>query len=157
MKIIEDDIFRNKREALKSTIAFLRVLKNILPPKQAALIAREAAVNYMLSVYEDVFLGTVPGSRKRFDVFRENYKKHALITPYCEILISTEYCLRVKFKRCPYAEILSSMDLFEFAEAFCLSDLAMTEQLMPGVEFSRGSSIVGGHTECIMNWSLIGI
>ena len=156
MKIIKDKIFNEKKVALKSTIAFLRATKKLLAPDVALEISREAAANYMIMVYEEVFSGTKAGTQERFDAFRANYEKHPEKSPYCKILISTPELLKVRFDRCPYAEILLSMDLFEYAEGSCISDRIMTEKLMPGVKFFRETSIVEGQESCIMSWEYKG-
>jgi L-2-amino-thiazoline-4-carboxylic acid hydrolase-like protein len=106
----------------------------------------------MISIYEEVLEGTTPESQERFDKFREFYENHPKTSPYCEILESSKQLLKVVFHRCPHVEILKNEDLFEFAESSCLSDIAFTERLLPGVKFTRESSIREGSEGCIMKW-----
>lgn len=156
MKIIKDKIFYDKKNALKSTVAFLQAIKSKLPEELAIEVASEAAANFMISTYEEVFEGTEPGAQERFDNFRAFYEVYPEKSPYCEILESSNICLKVRFNRCPHAEILSSLDLFEYAASFCLSDIAFTSKLMPGVEFTRESSVVEGEDTCVMKWEYKG-
>lgn len=155
MKITKDKIFYDKKNILRSTIAFLHAIKSKLPEELAIEVADEAAANYMISVYEEMFKGTVPGTQKRFNTFRSNYEAYPEKSPYCEILKSTNKCLIVRFTRCPYAEILSSEGLFDFAASSCLSDSVFTDKLLPGVEFTRKSSVVKGDEACLMKWKYI--
>lgn len=149
----DDPIFLEKQNNMKSTVAFLRAIKKHLEAEQAALIVNEAAANYLIAVYEDVLKGTIPGKKDRFNAFRNYYEKYSDACAYCEVLVSKDDFLKVKYGRCPNAEILKSLNLFEFATASCLSDKVMTEILLPGVEFNRESSIVAGQDVCIMSWS----
>lgn len=152
MNSLKDEIYYKKRKALKSTLSFLQAIKNILEKDTAIKIANKAAANYMISIYEDVFDRTKPGTQERFDAFRKFYETHPKSSPYCEIIESTSNILKVAFHRCPFAEILKDEDLFEFAESSCLSDIAFTNKLLPEVIFSRESSIVKGDSKCIMKW-----
>lgn len=152
MEIIKDNIFLAKKNALRSTISFLKAIKSRMPEKLAIELANEAANNFMIGVYEDVFKNTAPYSQARFDAFRTFYEAHPKTSPYCEIIESTSSCLKVRFYRCPHAEILQSENLFEFAQSSCLSDVAFTSKLLPGVEFKRESSIVDGDSTCVMKW-----
>ena len=156
MEIIKDKIFHDKKNALKNTIAFLRAIKSKLSEKLAIEVSNEAAANFMIAIYGDVFKGTEPNTQKRFDVFRAYYEAHTKKSPYCEILESNDSCLKVRFNRCPHAEILNSLNLLEYAGSSCLSDIAFTEKLMPGVEFTRESSIVEGDNTCVMKWKYKG-
>jgi hypothetical protein len=155
MKVTKDKVFNDKKKDLKNTMAFLRAIKSKLSAERAIEISNEAAANYMIAVYEEVFKDTQPGTQKRFDTFRAFYEAHPKKSPYCEILESTNNCLKVRFNRCPHAEILTSEGLFEFAESSCLSDIAFTNKLMPGIEFTRESSIVEGDYTCVMEWKKI--
>jgi hypothetical protein len=152
MNVIKDTIFIEKKRNLASTLNFLNALKTKLNIEDAVEIAEIAAANHLIQHYKEIFKGTIPESQERFDVFRKYYEAYPLISSYCEIIESNKDCLKVKFNRCPHAEILSDEDLFEFAPASCKSDIAFTEELLPGVKFSRESSIVDGDKTCIMVW-----
>lgn len=152
MNSSKDEIYYEKRKALKSTLSFLHAIKNNLDKNKAIEIANDAAANYMISVYEDIFIGTEPTTQERFDTFRKFYENYPKTSPYCEILESNSNKLKVVFHRCPFAEILKDEDLFEFANSSCLSDVAFTEKLLPKVKFTRESSIVNGDTKCVMIW-----
>ena len=153
MKIVKDEIFFGKRVALTTTISYLKAIKQSLPRELAIKIADLAASNYMISYYEKVLAGTKPGSHERFDQFRKHYEAYPQTSPYCEIISSDTHCLAVKFKRCPYAEVLYDEGLFVFASSSCSSDISFTLELLPGVDFKRESSIINGNNECIMKWS----
>ncbi len=152
MKIEKDNLFLEKKNNLKSTISFLKAIKEILPLDMAIEVSNKAASNYMISIYEDVLEGTNPDTQQRFDRFREFYEAHPKKSPYCDIMESSTSILKVRFNRCPHAEILMSEDLFQFANSSCLSDNVMTDSLLPGIVFSRESSIVNGSSTCIMKW-----
>jgi len=153
MKIKKDKTFFNKKQVVSSSINYLNAIKQLLTEEEALKVAELAAANFMTDHYKKVLKGTKPGSQERFDVFRKHYEVYPEVCTYCEIITSNENSLEVKFKRCPYAEILLDEDLFEFAVASCLSDEAFTMELLPGIDFSRESSIVDGASECIMKWS----
>ena len=61
--------------------------------------------------------------------------------------------LRVKYKRCPFFEVMGKHGLDDFSYAFCLSDIAFTEAVLPGVEFSRENMIVKGSDYCDYAWT----
>lgn len=152
MKINKDRIFLEKKEALIPTISFLKAIKQNLPPDLAYQIAEEAAANYSISYYKKVFKDSRAGLQERFDTFRKNYELYPKTSTYCEILITNSSCLKVKFNRCPYAEVLQDENLFEFARASCLSDIRFTSKFLPEIKFTRESSIVEGDNTCIMKW-----
>ncbi len=136
-----------------STLSYLRAIDSNLPVQKAIEIADFAAANYLITYYEEVFIGTKPASQQRFDRFREHYLQHSLISSYCEVIESTKTYLKIQFFRCPFVEILEDEKLIHFAESSCKSDQAFTEKLLPGVKFNRISSIVTGENKCIMEWS----
>jgi hypothetical protein len=152
MKVIRDKIFNDKKTAALPTISFLKALKKNLNQKTAFKIAVDAAANFMISHYENILGDTEPGTQERFDKFREYYEKYPEISPYCEILESTQKILKARFTRCPWVEILYSEDLFHFAPAYCLSDHAYTEKLLPGVTYTRARGIVKGDNFCGHKW-----
>lgn len=152
MKIIKDNIYFQKKAALVSTLSFLKAIKQKLPRGIAFEIAEKAAANYSIAYYDKIFQGSKPGSQERFEIFRNNYESYPKTSPYSEILISNSNCLKVRFNRCPFAEVLKSESLFEFASASCLSDIAFTSKFLPEIKFTRESSIVDGDKTCIMKW-----
>ena len=152
MKIIEDNIFFQKKDELASTIIFLKAIKLHAPSEIALKIAEEAAANQSFSYYKKVFQKSDNLVEERFNTFRKNYEAYPKKVPYCKILISNKKCLQVEFLRCPYAEVLQSENLSEFTEASCASDIAFTEKFLPGIIFTRESSIVEGDKTCIMKW-----
>ena len=154
MKIIKDKIFHQKKDALVSTLSFLKAIKLHLPAETAFQIAKNAAANFSISYYQKVFEKSGHSAEERFDTFRKNYEAYPEKAPYCKILISNKKCLKVEFLRCPYAEVLQSENLSEFAPASCASDKAFTEIFLPEVEFTREKSIVDGDNTCIMKWQL---
>ena len=147
-----DTILENKREELIVTISFLKALKENLDPNTAFNIACKAFANYMIKVYSKVLGSTKPYSQERFDKFREFYEEHAKNTPYLKIIESNPNFLSVRFERCPFYEILIENDIQELGFSFCLSDLAFTKKLLPGVKFSRTSEIAKGGAYCDNNW-----
>ncbi len=152
MEIIQDNILKDKRNALLSTIGFLKALEKNLSKDLAYKIAVQAAANFMIMHYENILKGTEPGKQERFDAFRRYYENYPSISPYCEVIESKPNYLKVNFHRCPVAEILYQENLFHFASAFCKSDKAFTDALLPGVKFNRNSDIVKGDIACIMSW-----
>lgn len=152
MKINKDAVFKQKRNNLLSTIGFLNALNDNLSREEALNIAKEAATNFMIEHYKLIFDGTEPNTHKRFNRFREYYEKYPQISPYCEIVKSTEKYLEVNFHRCPLSEILFSENLFHFIESFCYSDYGFTKKLLPGVNFKRKTCIANSDRNCIMVW-----
>ena len=106
----------------------------------------------MISLYEKVLDSTKKGSQRRFDRFREFYEDYAKKAPNLEIIESTLTRLKVKYKRCPFYEILDDLDMGDLAYAFCLSDIEFTEILLPGVKFSREYEIARGAPYCDNTW-----
>jgi hypothetical protein len=156
MKVKKDKIFHEKKLAALPTIGFLKALRDHTDKKEAFRIAEKAAANFMIAHYGNILRDTDAGTQERFDVFRRYYEKYPEISPYCEILESTPTKLRVVYNRCPWAEILYEENLFLFAPAYCASDRAFTEKLLPGVSYSRNENIVKGHNSCHHVWCFDG-
>ena len=152
MKVIRDRVFEEKKTAALPTISFLKALDKKLNKKDAFKIAEEAAALFMITHYENILGDTEPGTQERFNAFRKYYETYPEICTYCTILESTPKTLKVRFNRCLMAEILYSEDLFYFAPAYCLSDQAFTEKLLPGVTYQRTKGIVKGDNSCDHTW-----
>ena len=106
----------------------------------------------MTSLYNNLLASTKKGSQERFDKFRQFYEEYAEKTSYLKIIKSTPSILRVKYERCPFVEILQDMDLDDLAYAFCLSDPAFTQNVLPKVRFSRTGEISQGNDYCDNTW-----
>ena len=135
------------------TVSFLTSLKNNLDPETAFQIAVDSFKNYMKNYYKLVLGMTKEGSQKRFDTFRKHYERYAEKSTYCHIIESTSKTLKVKFDRCPFVEVMGEYGLSEFSYAFCLSDPAFTQELLPGVAFHREHLIAKGDSICDHTWT----
>lgn len=148
----EDEVYEKKKEESLTARSFLAALKEHLDPEKAFEVARSAFARYMTGVYERVLSSTKPGTQERFDCFREFHAEYAKITPYLEILESNETVLKVVYHRCPFFEISRDEGLGELAYAFCLSDPTFTQNVLPGVKFSRNKIIAKGDGYCDNTW-----
>ena len=147
-----DEIYKKKKQESLTMISFLTTLKENLEPDKAFNIALKAFTRYMIGIYENVLVSTKIGSQERFDKFRVFYEDYAEKTPYLKIIETTPNILKVKYERCPFFEILKDLGLDDLAYAFCLSDPAFTEKLLPGVKFSRTNTIAKGGIYCDNTW-----
>jgi len=154
--IIKDEIFNKKKQQSITAQSFLAALKANLDHEQAFKIATEAFTQYMTKTYEKVLTGTKEYTQERFDRFRKFYEDYASNSPYIDVVESTETILKVKYSRCPFYEILIDEDLDDLAYAFCLSDAGFTENVLPGVIFSRENEIVKGSKYCDHTWKFKG-
>jgi len=152
MKKNQDDVLEKKKEESLATISFLESLNENLDSKMAFKVASDAFAKYMIKLYEKILKSTKKNSQERFDKFRHFYEEHAKKTHYLKIIKSTPKLLQVQYERCPFYEILKENDIPELAYAFCLSDLAFTEKVLPGVKFSRTSEIANGGLYCDNTW-----
>ena len=134
------------------TAAFLCALKASLSHEKAFEIAAKGFANYMINYYELILSSTRKGSQERFDRFRQHYEKHAAESDYVKIVKSRPHILEVRFERCPFAEVMREYNLADLTHAFCLSDYAFTEELLPGVELHRTHEIAKGHNFCDHIW-----
>ena len=148
----KDDILRKKKLESRKTQSFLAALKENLDSETAFKIAKDAFEKYMTNFYGNILASTEEGSQERFNKFRRFYEEYAEKTPYLKIIESTPIILKVKYERCPFVEILRDMDLAELAYAFCLSDPAFTQNVLPGVKFSRTGEIARGAAYCDNIW-----
>ena len=71
---------------------------------------------------------------------------------YIEIIKSQPDILEVRFERCPFDEVMREYNLTDLTHAFCLSDYAFTEALLPGVELHRTHEIAKGDKFCDHKW-----
>ncbi len=147
-----DKFLDEKRKNSLMIIGFLSAIKENLPSELAFKVACEAFSKYMIRLYTNVLATTEKGSQERFDKFRVYYEEYAQNTPYLEIIESNSRTLRVKYNRCPFYEILKENDLEDLAYAFCLSDPAFTEKVLPGVRFTRSQEIAMKGTYCDNTW-----
>ena len=147
-----DMIYKQKREQSLTAISFLAALKENLDSDMAFKIAYDAFTKYMSTYYENILSSYEIGSQERFNRFRDSYEQFAEKTVYCDIIESTPRILKVKFTRCPFFEVLIDQELGDLAEAFCLSDSAFTEKVLPGVVFTRNYEIVTGGDYCDHTW-----
>jgi len=148
----KDEIYKQKKLETLTTQSFLAALKENLDKDTAFKIAKDAFERYMTGLYNNILASTKEGSQERFDKFRQFYEEYAEKTPYLKIIESTPNILRVKYERCPFVEILKDMDLDDLAYAFCLSDPAFTQNVLPGVKFSRTGEIARGAAYCDNMW-----
>ena len=89
------------------TVGFLTALKSNLSHKKAFEIAAKAFANYMINYYEPILSSTRRGSQRRFDKFRQHYEEYARKSGYISVLASKSNVLRVRFERCPFAEVMT--------------------------------------------------
>lgn len=148
-----DEIFEQSRQKHLMTVGFLTSLKDNLDPETAFQIAVDSFNNYMRNYYQLVLGTTKEGSQERFDAFRKHYESYAKKSTYCHIIESTPTTLKVKFDRCPFAEVMGEYGLSELTYAFCLSDPAFTEELLPCVAFHREHVIAKGYPICDHTWT----
>ena len=148
----KDEIFQKKKEESLPTVSFLKAINKNFDQETAFNVAFEAFTYYMTCLYEGILSSTKEGSQERFDKFREFYEEYAEKTPYCEIEESTPNMLKAKFLRCPFFEVLKEENLEDFGYAFCLSDPAFTEKVLPKVNFTRKHVISKGDSYCDNTW-----
>ena len=153
IKYWKDEIFQASREKHLMTVSFLVALKSNLSHKKAFEIAANAFANYMINYYELILSSTRRGSQRRFDKFRQHYEEYACKSGYISVLASKSNVLRVRFERCPFAELMTEYDLGDFSYAFCLSDYAFSKKVLPGVKFRRMHEIVRGDKYCDHEWT----
>jgi len=134
------------------TVGFLTALQSNLSYKKAFEIAARAFANYMINYYELILSSTRRGSQRRFDKFRQHYEEYARKSGYIKVLESESNKLRVRFERCPFAEVMTEYHLGDLSSAFCLSDYAFSEKVLPGVKFNRMHEIVRGDKYCDHEW-----
>lgn len=147
-----DELFEQSRKHHLSTVGFLTILKNNFSHEEAFKLAIDSFTNYMVKYYELILTATEPGSQERFDKFRNHYAECAVDRDYLHIIESKPNILRVRFERCPFSEVMTEYNLDEFSYAFCLSDLAFTKEVLPGVKFHRGHVIAKGDKYCDHTW-----
>lgn len=152
VKITKDEIFEQSRARHLITVGFLKALKDNFSRDLAFKIALQGFINYMTEYYNLVLKSTEKGSQERFNRFRRHYEEYAAKCPYCNIEESTPTVLKVRYTRCPFAEVLSEYNLYNFAYAFCLSDPAFTKNVLSGVKFYREHEIVKGDSYCDHTW-----
>ncbi len=150
---VKDEMFEQSRQRHLITMGFLTALKNNLDSKTAFRIAAEGFSNYMKNYYKLMLGKTKPRSQERFDTFRKNYENYAKKSTYCHIIESTPTTLKLRFNRCPFVEVMKEYNLSDFACAFCLSDPAFTEELLPSVTFHRKHVIAKGDKFCDHTWT----
>ena len=153
IKYWKDEIFQASREKHLMTVGFLVALKSNLSHKKAFEIAANGFANYMINYYELILSFTKRGSQRRFDKFRQHYEEYARKSGYIKVLESKSNILRVRFERCPFAEVMTEYNLGDLSYAFCLSDYVFTEKVLPGVKFHRVHEIVRGDKYCDHEWT----
>ena len=152
IKYEKDEIFLQSRARHLITAAFLSALKRNLTPEKAFKIASEGFANYMISYYELILSSTKRGSQERFDKFRQHYEDYARNSTYLTVIRSKPDLLSVRFDRCPFAEVMAEHGVGDLSYAFCLSDYAFTDKLLPGVKLYRTHEIVKGDQFCDHTW-----
>lgn len=152
-KCRKDKIFQSSKEKHLITVGFLTALKDNLSHKKAFEIAARGFANYMTNYYELILSSTKKGSQRRFDKFRQHYEGYARKSGYISVLTSKSDVLRVRFERCPFAELMTEYDLGDLSYAFCLSDYAFSKKVLPGVKFRRMHEIVRGDKYCDHEWT----
>ena len=152
VKITKDEIFEQSRARHLITAGFLKALNDNFSHDLAFEIAVQGFTNYMTEYYNQVLKSTEKGTQERFDLFRRHYEDYAVKSLYCNIEESTPNVLKVRYTRCPFAEVLAEYNLYELAYAFCLSDPAFTKNVLSGVKFCREHEIVKGDLYCDHTW-----
>jgi len=147
-----DSILEKSREKHLISIGFLKAIKNNFDKDVSFRLAKEGFSNYMVEYYRLILDSTKPNSQERFDRFRKHYEYLANKSSYFHIVESTEYILKVRFDRCPFAELMKLYGLEEFTYAFCLSDIEFTKELLPSVKFDRKCLISKGDDFCDNTW-----
>jgi len=148
-----DEIFEQSQQRHLMVVGLLTALKDNFDHETAFRIAVEAFSNYMVNYYSLVLDGTEKGSQERFDAFRKHYERYANKSAYCRIIESTPTALKVRYDRCPFAEVMEKYELSELTYAFCLSDPAFTKEILPSVDFHRRHVIVKGDAFCDHAWT----
>ncbi|PWI48910.1 hypothetical protein CEE45_04050 [Candidatus Heimdallarchaeota archaeon B3_Heim] len=148
----KDRIYTQKKLQSLATVSFLTSINENLNKEMAFKVASDAFGKFMTTYYRNILSDFEPGSQERFNRFRESYVQFASETPYCEIIESASTILKVKFTRCPFYEILTDEGLADLAYAYCISDQTFTENVLPGVQFSRNHEIVTGSAYCDHIW-----
>ncbi|MFH1428688.1 MAG: L-2-amino-thiazoline-4-carboxylic acid hydrolase [Candidatus Margulisiibacteriota bacterium] len=149
---MHDEIFEECRKRYQLTFEFLKAMKKNLPEAEAFKVAEEAFAGFMTGNYQEVLKDTEPGSQERFDKFRKHYEQAAELRPYLTVVKSEPGELKVCYDRCPFAEVADSYGLEDMVSAFCLSDGAFTEAVLPGVRFERENEIARGERICDHMW-----
>lgn len=148
----KDEIYISARRNHLMVIGFLQMLTKNFNDKKSFELAKQGFANYMINYYKLVLKDTDPGSQDRFNTFRKHYESLAKQSTYLELIESSEKVLKVKFKRCPFNEVLESYDLKDYCKAFCLSDIAFTKELLPKVDFKRKCTVSDGDDFCDNSW-----
>lgn len=151
-KQTRDDIFEQSRIRHLITVGFLAALKEKCDPEQAFEIAALGFANYMVNYYKLVLASTRIGSQERFDRFRQHYEEYARTSNHIKIVKSEPAILSVRYERCPFAEVMAEYGVDPFLYAFCLSDYAFTEKVLPGVFLHRDHEIAKGDDYCDHTW-----
>lgn len=148
----QDGVFEQSRKGHLMTVGFLTALKQNFDPETAFGVAVDGFSSYMTNYYKLVLGKTEKGSQRRFDTFRKHYENYAKKSDYIRIVESTPRILKVRFDRCPFAEVLKKYKLVEFTYAACLADATFTKELLPCVSFHREHVIAKGDTFCDHTW-----
>lgn len=150
--MVEDAIFQDSEARHLITVGFLSALLEHLGKDKALEIAEAGFANYMVIYYRNVFNGTKEGTQERFDVFRSHYELMASKSTYCQVVESSPSIFKIKYTRCPFYEVMLKYHLSDMAYAFCLSDAAFTEKVLPKVRFQRDQVIATGGEYCNHTW-----
>ena len=148
-----DEVFTDCEHRHRMALGLLDSIGRNAEPDAALQIAAEGFKDFMVRYYTEVLDGTEPGSQEQFDAFRKHYEEYAEKSPYIRILESTPSTLKVIYERCPFAEVMEERGLSGLTEAYCSSDGAFTEALLPGVRFSREHVIARGDDFCDHTWT----
>ena len=149
----KDEIFEQSKMKHLITVGFLSALNDICDPERAFEIAAQGFANYMIRHYELVLASTPAGSQERFDSFRQYYEEYAGNSNYISIVRSDATILSVQYERCPFLEVMAEYGMDMFSYAFCLSDYAFTERVLPGVTLRRAHEIAKGDEYCDHTWT----
>jgi len=154
-EISHDEVFLKARERHLITVSFLTAIKSNMDSEKAFQAACDGFAHYMTKLYEQILSTTKAGSQKRFDKFRDFYEQYAKKSSYIKIIESSDTSLKVHYYRCPFAEVMAESGLEDLSYAFCLSDYAFTNNVLPGVEFNRTHEIIKGDDFCDHAWLFI--
>jgi len=135
-------------------VELLRSMDGTLDRNEALSLARRAFAEYMIGYYSDVLRDTRPRTQVRFDAFRRHYEAYASRRDYIDIVSSDARTLSVRYRRCPFHELLASRGIDHYTACFCAADIAFTEACLPGVRFERNHEIATDGAPCDHTWRL---
>ncbi|MFC2081652.1 L-2-amino-thiazoline-4-carboxylic acid hydrolase [Candidatus Bipolaricaulota bacterium] len=133
-------------------IELLCAMDQALGRAKAMELAKGAFARYMIAYYSDVLQQAPARTQSRFDAFRTHYEGYAHERDYVDIVLSNATTLGVRFRRCPFHELLMHRGIGYFIAGFCQADAAFTAACLPGVHFARSHEIAVDGEPCDHTW-----